>query len=156
MKPRLRGSPVCNSHSYCTFKIRKTQVLCLNYRWNYIQLVPGNDRWRRVGWVMEINGPSRAEEFINAFLVPFSRGHRLSNEGDRALKLCTLLAFPPPPPGSVVRNVDLPPCLEAVGPEQLSGVVLDLAEGYARLPSGLCPNRRVIVDELLPALEELT
>ena len=140
MKPRLRGSPVCNSHSYCTFKIRKTQVLCLNYRWNYIQLVPGNDRWRRVGWVMEINGPSQAEEFINAFLVPFSRGYRLSKEGDRALKLCALLAFPLPPPGSVVQDVDLPPRLEAVGPEQLSGVVLDLAEGYAHLPSGLCPN----------------
>ena len=43
-----------------------------------------------------------------------------------------------------------------VGPEQLSRVVLDLAEGYGRLPSGLCPNRQVIVDELLPALEELT
>ena len=105
---------------------------------------------------MEINGPSWAEEFINAFLVPFSRGHRLSKEGDRVLKLCALLAFPPPPPGSVVQNVDLPPHLEAVGPEQLSGVVLDLVEGYAHLPSGLCPNHRVIVDKLLPALEELT
>ena len=121
-----------------------------------MQLVPGNDRWRRDGWVMEIDGSSRAEEFIKAFLVPFSRGHRLSNEGDRVLKLCALLAFPPPPPGSVVRDVNLPPCLEAVGPEQLSGVVLDLVEGYARLPSGLHANRRVIVDELLPALEELT
>ena len=90
---------------------------------------------------MEINGPSRAKEYINAFLVPFSRGHRLSREGDRALKLCALLAFPPPPPGSVVQDVDLPPRLEAVGPEQLSGVVLDLAEGYAHLPSGLHPNR---------------
>ena len=48
------------------------------------------------------------------------------------------------------------PRLEVVGPEQLSGVVLDLAEGYAHLPSGLRPNCRVIVDELLPALEELT
>ena len=105
---------------------------------------------------MEVDGSSWAEEFINAFLVPFSRGHQLSNEGDRALKLCTLLAFPPPPPGSVVQDVDLPPHLEAVGPEQLSGVVLDLAEGYVRLPSGLCPNCRVIVEELLPALEELT
>ena len=89
---------------------------------------------------MEINGPSRAEEFINSFLVPFSRGHRLSREGDRVLKLCTLIAFPPPPPGSVVQDVDLPPRLEGVGPEQLSGVVLDLVEGYARLPSGLRPN----------------
>ena len=89
---------------------------------------------------MEINGPSCAEEYINAFLVPFSRGHRLSREGDRALKLCALLSFPPPPPGSVVQDIDLPPRLEAVGPEQLSGVVLDLAEGYACLPSGLCPN----------------
>ena len=105
---------------------------------------------------MEINGPSCAEEYINAFLVPFSRGHRLSREGDRALKLCVLLAFPLPPPGSVVQDVDLPPRLEAVGPEQLSGVVLDLAERYARLPSGLRPNRRVIIEELLPALEELT
>ena len=104
---------------------------------------------------MEINGPSQAEEFINAFLGPFSRGHRLSKEGNRALKLCALLAFPLPPPGSVVQDVDLPPRLEAVGPEQLSGVVLDLVEGYARLPSGLCPNRQVIVEELLPALEEL-
>ena len=81
---------------------------------------------------MKINGPSRAEEYINAFLVPFSRGHRLNREGDRVLKLCTLLVFPPPPPGSVVQDVDLPPRLEAVGPEQLS------------------------VEELLPALEELT
>ena len=105
---------------------------------------------------MEINGPTHAEEYVNAFLVPFSRGHRLSREGDRALKLCTLLAFPPPPPGSVVQDVDLPPRLEAVGPEQLSRVVLDLAEGYARLPSGLHPNRQVIVEELLPTLEKLT
>ena len=105
---------------------------------------------------MEITGPSRAEEYINAFLVPFSRGHRLSREGDRALNLCALLAFPPAPPGSVVQDVDLPPHLEAVGPEQLSRVVLDLVEGYARLPPGLRPNRRVIVEELLPALEELT
>ena len=156
MKPHLRGSPAHNSHSYCTFKIHKTQVLCLNYRWNYVQLVLENERWRRLGWVMEINGPSRAEEYINAFLVPFSRGHKLSREGDRALKLCALLAFPPPPPGSAVQDVDLLPCLEAVGPEQLSGVVLDLAEGYARLPSRLCPNQRVIVEELLPTLEELT
>ena len=122
------------------FKICKAQVLCLNYRWNYIQLVPENERWRRLGWVMEINGPSRAEEYINAFLVPFSRGHRLSREGDGVLKLCTLLAFPLPPPGSVVQDVDLLPRLEVVGPEQLSRVVLDLAEGYARLPSGLRPN----------------
>ena len=64
--------------------------------------------------------------------------------------------LPTAPPGSVVWDVDLPPRLEAVGPEQLSGVVLDLAEGYAHLPSGLRPNCRVIVDELLPALEELT
>ena len=105
---------------------------------------------------MKINGPSWAEEYINAFLVPFSRGHRLSREGDRVLKLCTLLAFPLPPPGSVVQDVDLSPRLEAVGPEQLSGVVLDLAKGYAHLPSGLRPNRRVIVEELLPTLEELT
>ena len=69
---------------------------------------------------MEINGPSRAEEFINAFLVPFSRGHRISKEGGRVL---------------------------------LGRVVLDLAEGYARLPSGLHPNHRVIIEELLPALE---
>ena len=72
------------------------------------------------------------------------------------LKLCALLAFPLPPPGSVVQDVDLLPRLEAVGPEQLSGVVLDLAEGYAHLPSGLRPNCRVIIDELLPASEELT
>ena len=156
MEPRLRGSPACNGHSYCTFKIRKSEVLCLNYRWDYVQLVPENERWRRLGWVMEINGPAWAEEYINAFLVPFSRGHRLSREGDRVLKLCALLAFPPPPPGSVVKDVDLPPRLEAVGPEQLSGVVLDLVEGYARLPSGLHPNRRVIIEELLPVLEELT
>ena len=83
---------------------------------------------------MEINGPSWAEEYINAFLVPFWRGHRLSREGDRALKLCTLLAFPPPPPGSVVQDVDLLPRLEAVGPEQLSGVVLDLVEGMLACP----------------------
>ena len=81
-------------------------------------------------------------EFINSFLVPFSRGHRLSKEGDRALKLCTLLAFPPPPPGSVVQNVDLPPHLEAVGPEQLSEVVLDLAEGYAKCQKDVKLSKR--------------
>ena len=156
MKPRLRGSPVCNSHSYCTFKFARLRFSVLIIGGNIFDLVPSNDRWRCDGWVMEIDGSSRAKEFINAFLVPFSGGHQLSNEGDRVLKLCTLLAFPPPPPGSVVRDVDLPPCLEAVGPEQLSGVVLDLVEGYACLPSGLRPNRRVIIDELLPALEELT
>ena len=64
--------------------------------------------------------------------------------------------LPTTPSRSIVQNVDLPPRLEVVGPEQLSGVVLDLAEGYAHLPLGLHPNRQVIIDELLPALEELT
>ena len=122
-----------------------------------MRIIPGNEQWRSEGWVMQINGTTQAAEYVNAFFSPFSRGgHRLSSEGDKALKLCTLHAIPPPPPGIVAEDVSLPPHLEAVAPEQLSEVVLGLAEAALFLPPALRPHRRVVVEELLPELERLT
>ena len=66
------------------------------------------------------------------------------------------MAIPPPPPGSNIFPGDLPDDLSTVGIHELVTVTLDLAEGYTQLPQGFCSNRRVIVEELLPVLEELT
>ena len=105
---------------------------------------------------MSINGPTHAVEYLNAFFSLFTRGEfRLSSQGDKVLKLCALLAIPPPPPGIVAEAVSLPPHLEAVALEQLSEVVLGLAEVALAMPHTLRPHGRVVVEELLPELERL-
>ena len=122
-----------------------------------MRIIPGNDHWRTEGWVMRINGPTRATEYLNAFFLPFNRvGIRLSSQGDKALKFCALLAIPPPPSGIVAEDVTLLPYLEAVEPEQLSKVVLGLAEAALTMPRTLCPHGWMVVEELLPELERLT
>ena len=68
--------------------------------------------------------------------------------------MCALLAFPPPPPGSNVFDAPLPPDLVVAGYAESGKVVVDLAEGYARLPPGFRPSWRVIFEELLPEMEK--
>ena len=68
--------------------------------------------------------------------------------------MCPLLAFPPPFPGSGVSDAELPSDLVVVSLTELGIVVVDLAEGYVRLPSGFHPSWQVIIEDLLPVLEE--
>ena len=127
------------------------------YRWSYIQILPGNEAWNRARWERKIQDKAGAKAYMEAVFRPFwAPGVALMREGMRALRMSTLVAIPPPLPGSNIFPTDLPDDLLMVGFHELGTVVLDLAEGYTQLPPGFCPNRQVIVEELLPMLEGLT
>ena len=127
------------------------------YRWSYIQILPGNEAWNCARWERKIQDKAGAKAFMEAVFRPFQApGVALMREGTRALRISTLAAIPPPPPSSNIFPADLPDDLSTAGFHELGTVVLDLAEGNTQLPPGFCPNRRVIVEELLPMLEGLT
>ena len=127
------------------------------YRWSYVQILPGNDAWNRPRWERRIQDKAGAKAFLEAVFGPFQAPDiALMREGMRALRMSTLAAIPPPPPSSNIFPASLPDDLSAAGFHELGTVVLDLAEGYMQLPPGFRPNRWVIVEELLPILEELT
>ena len=127
------------------------------YRWSYVQILPGNEAWNCAQWERKIQDKAGAKALLEAVFGPFQAPDiALTREGMRALRMSTLVAIPPPPPSSNVFPANLPNDLSAVGFHELGTVVLDLVEGYTQLPPGFHPNRRVIVEELLPVLEELT
>ena len=127
------------------------------YRWSDVHILPGNEAWNRPNWERRIQDKVGAKAFLEAVFGPFQAPDiALTREGTRALRMSTLAAIPPPPPGCNVFSVNLPDDLLAVGFHKLGTVVLDLVEGYTQLPPGFRPNRWVIVEELLPVMEELT
>ena len=122
-----------------------------------MQILPGNEAWNRPCWERRIQDKVGAKAFLEAVFGPFQGPSTvLSREGTRALRASTLTAIPPPPPGSNIFPTDLPDDLSTAGIHELVTVILNLVEGYTQLPQGSRPNRRVIVEELLPVLEGLT
>ena len=118
-----------------------------------MQILPGNEAWNRPCWERRIQDKVGAKAFLEAVFGPFQGPSTvLSREGTRALRARTLTAIPPPPPGSNIFPTDLPDDLSTAGIHELVTVILNLVEGYTQLPQGSCPNRRVIVEELLRGL----
>ena len=97
-----------------------------------------------------------AGRYINAFWAPFQELPPLSSQEVYALRACSLLVIPPPPPGRVAPQGGFPTDLLEINLLDWASLVQDVAAGLQVLPPGLsnCLDTEVIT--LLQWLEAVT
>ena len=96
-----------------------------------------------------------AWDYVQNFLAAFNQANL--NQGEQhVLRMCCLLAIPPPSPG-VGGIIIMPPVdLSMIGLMQLALYVEDLASGMGTLSPHVVENTNVICNCLLPHLEGMT
>ena len=101
-----------------------------------------------------ISTPQAVRWYVNAFLVSFNQANLTEGE-QHALRVCCLLAIPPPPPGIGDVTLDISSNLSQVRLTAITRIVEDLASGMGRLSPNIEANRAVISRTLIPYLEKI-
>ena len=92
---------------------------------------------------------------MNAFLASFHQADLTEGE-QHALRVCCLLAIPPPLPGIGVMTLNVSSDLSQVRLTAIVRIVEDLASGIGWLSPHIKANRAVISRTLIPHLEKIT
>ena len=71
------------------------------------------------------------------------------------MRACSLLAIPPPPPGTPLRHLEIPMDLTAMRLPDWVNYVRDLATGLVMLPPTFLVTGKVIQSSVLPKLERV-
>ena len=98
--------------------------------------------------------PQAARWYVNAFLASFNQANLTKGE-QHALRVCCLLAIPPPPPGIGDVTLDISSDLSQVHLTAIVRIVEDLASGMGRLSPHIEDNHAVISRTLIPHLEKI-
>ena len=99
--------------------------------------------------------PLAVRWYVNAFLSSFNQVD-LSEGEQHALRVCCLLAIPPPPQGAGDVTLNVTPDLSQVTLNLLVRLVKDLASGMGQLDSHIEANHTVISKTLIPHLSRIT
>ena len=97
-----------------------------------------------------------AGRYINAFRASFQELSPLSSQEVYALRACSLLVIPPPPPGRVAPQGGFPTDLVEINLSDWASLVQDVAAGLQALPGGLSNCLDPEVMTLLQWLEVVT
>ena len=92
---------------------------------------------------------------MNAFLASFIQADLTEGE-QHALRVCCLLAIPPPPPGMGDVTLNVSSDLSQVCLTAIVRIVEDLASGIGQLSPHIEANHAVISRTLIPQLEKIT
>ena len=126
-------------------------ILC---RLSYVQLVhAGHAYWDNFPHL--ILTPQAVRWYVNTFLASFNQANLTEGE-QHALRVCCLLAIPPPPPGVGDVTLDISSDLSQVCLTAIVRIVEDLASGMGRLSPHIEANHAVISRTLIPHLEKIT
>ena len=93
--------------------------------------------------------------YVNAFLASFNQANLTEGE-QHALRVCCLLAIPPPPPGIGDVTLDVSSDLSQVCLTTIVRIVEDLASGMGWFSPHIEANHAVISRTLIPHLEKIT
>ena len=105
-------------------------------RWEYIKLQSGEDSlWE--SFPQALQSRDGAGRYINAFCAPFQELPPLSSQEVYALRACSLLTIPPPPPGRAAPQGGFPTDLVEINLSDWASLVQDVAAGLQALPPGL-------------------
>ena len=91
----------------------------------------------------------------SAFLGAFNHAE-LSDGEQHALRVCCLLALPPPPSGAGEVTLNVPPDLSQVSLPAIVRLIEDLASGMGRLGSYIEANCAVVSRTLILQMEKIT
>ena len=102
-----------------------------------------------------ISTPQAARWYVNAFLVSFNQADLTEGE-QHALRVCCLLAIPPPPPGIRDVTLNIASDLSQVCLTVIVRIDEDLASGMGQLSPHIEANCAVISRTLIPHLAKIT
>ena len=126
-------------------------ILC---RLSYVQLVhAGHSLWDN--FPHSIWTPQALRWYVNTFLASFNQAD-LSEGEQHALRVCCLLAIPPPPPGVGDVTLNITSDLSQVSLNSIVRIVEDLASGMGQLGPHIEANHAIIGRTLIPHLAKIT
>ena len=99
---------------------------------------------------------AEAKKYVSAFyyaLNPLLK--ELSNGDEHIMRACSLLAIPPPPPGTPLRHLEIPMDLTTMRLPNWVNYVRDLATGLVMLLPTFLVTGKVIQSSVLPKLERV-
>ena len=99
---------------------------------------------------------AEAKKYVSAFHCTLKSLLRELVDGDEhIMRLCSLLAIPPPLPGTLLRHVEIPRDLTTMRLTDWVNNIRDLATGMVMLPPTFLVTGKVIQSSILPKLERV-
>ena len=99
---------------------------------------------------------AEAEKYVSAFhctLNPLLK--EISDRDEHIMRSCSLLAIPPPLPGTLLRHLEIPMDLSTMRLTNWVNNIRDLATGMVMLPPTFLVTGKVIQSSVLPKIERL-
>ena len=103
-----------------------------------------------------LEDPAEANNYVSAFLYALSPLLKEVSDGDEhVMRACSLLAIPPPSPGTLSRHLEIPMDLNTMRLPDWVNNVWDLATGLVMLLPTFLVMGKVIQSSILPKFERV-
>ena len=115
----------------------------------------GKTNWGR-DFPSALEDPAEAKNYVSAFYYALSPLLKEVSDGDEhIMRVCSLLAILPPPPGTPARHLEIPMDLNTMRLPDWVNNMQDLATGLVMLPPTFLVTGKVIQSSVLPKLERV-
>ena len=116
----------------------------------------GKTNWEK-DFPSALEDQAEAKKYVSTFHSALSPMLRELVDGDEhIMRACSLLAIPPPPPGTSLRHLEIPMDLTAMRLPDWVNKIWDLATGMVMLPPTFVVTVMVIQSSVLPKLERVS
>ena len=119
-------------------------------------IVYGKTNWEK-DFPSALEDQVEAKKYVSAFHSALNPVLKELVDGDEhIMRACSLLAIPPPPPGTSLRHLEIPMDLTAMRLPDWVNKIRDLATGMVMLPPTFLVTGMVIQLSILPKLERVS
>ena len=100
---------------------------------------------------------AEAKRYVSPFHAALNPILKELVEGDEhVMRACSLLAIPPPPPSTSLRQLEIPMDLTTMRSPDWVSLIQDLATGMVMLPPTFVVTGKVVQSSMLPKLERVS
>ena len=126
-------------------------------RWTYGKLIVyGKTNWRK-HFPSTLEDHMEVKKYASTFHLALSPILKELVDGDEhIMRVCSLLAIPPPPPGTPLRHIEIPMDLTSMSLPEWIDKIQDLATGMVVLPPTFLFTGGVVQSSMLPKLEKVS
>ena len=120
------------------------------------QITYGKTNWEK-DFPSALEDQVEAKKYISAFHLALNPVLKeLVDEDEHIMTACSLMAIPPPPPGTSLRHLEIPMDLTAMRLPDWVNKIQGLATGMVMLPPTFMVTGMVIQSSVLPKLERVS